>query len=812
MYHRTVILLLACLVTSILNAQDPVKELAAWQQQFPTEKIYLHTDRDRYQLHDTVWFKAYLSQDYLPDTLSTVLYVELISSDGRKWGQQVLPVIFGTSYGQFELPDSCKPGEYLIRAWTPLMLNGSSSRIYEKYFRIDKPIRAGEIHTLPTVNAGTNAVNEEPGISTLVAIQFFPEGGNLIGGVVNNVAFQIKNESGTSIDGTGILYEENGKELFSIGTVQQGRGIFEWTPERGKKYFVKLSGSSRKFSLPEIQQDGLAMTLIPHPQGWFFELRAGSENPLFRPAYMVGQMQQEIVFQTALSGNKKGWQGLLNTTHLHSGILRVTIFNTDHMPLAERLCFVDNGEYKTAVNLQMDSLSFVPHALNQWKLQLADTIRGSLSVSITDATQESAASAKDNIISTMLLSASVASKLSESAWYFQTTKDSSISGLDLLMMTDGWTRFNWETIGKELQNGNQFQDPGFITLEGTVLLKGTRKPFANKDLFVIMGAMGRGQNLFLTKTDDKGKFKLDSMLFSGNVRFYFMEPRGKKSQYIEVQMKQDTISIAAAPLPVSWLTSLALSDIPNSGYDVDAISKEEGTLLEGITVEAHRKSPEQIVDERYSSGLFSGFATRSFDLVSEEQLITEPTIFDYLIARVPGLSFTANGPDYVLYYRQGPSASSLGPIPMTVFLNEVETDPSVIAAIPPNDIALVKIFNTFVGAFGNGAGGAMAIYTKKGADMSKAAARGAIITYRGFSIRKEFQSPDYKALQGIFVKADRRKTLEWRPNIFVNHVNPSIPVRFYNNDGAKAFRIRVEGMTSEGKLISFDQLIRSEKH
>ena len=50
---------------------------------------------------------------------------------------------------------------------------------------------------------------------------------------------------------------------------------------------------------------------------------------------------------------------------------------------------------------------------------------------------------------------------------------------------------------------------------------------------------------------------------------------------------------------------------------------------------------------------------------------------------------------------------------MILYLNEIETDAGVIATIPGNQIAMVKVFSSFAGASGNGAGGVLAIYTKK---------------------------------------------------------------------------------------------------
>lgn len=812
MHHRFVIFVLGLLCCFPARAQNSLLLQAEWNQRFPLEKIYFHLDRSDYQAGDTVWFKAYLSHEQLPDTLSTVLYTQLWTSTGKMVSEQVWPILFGTSHGQFELFDSLVAGEYMIKAWTAQLLNLSPQGAYQKYFGVRAKMKS--------TGKASVAVIEKSDLSSATAItndppkvRFFPEGGNLVEGVVNTVAFEALQGLQMPLTGQGWLKDETGTIVSKFTASFNGRGLLEWTPEKGKCYFVEFADDSTRtrIAIPAAIPQGIAMTILPQGQDWYFELRQGASDPVFQPAYMVGLLGNEVVFTTTLTGNKKKWQGVLKTAKLRSGILQVTIFNKEEIPLAERLCFVNNKEYQTTVQLLTDTISFEPKARNHFRLSIADTIKASLSVSVTDATLEETVTANDNIISTLLLTADCLDRIIRAPSYLDESATNAPEELDLLLMTRGWRRFNWSKVSSVIQQSVPNKDPGYITLEGVAYMKGTRKPFANKDLFVIMGSMAKGQNTFITKTNEKGQFSIDSMLFQGTVRFYFMEPRGKKSQYIDIELKKDTVTFLPH-LPVEpWSVSSSATSSLSVGYNSKEVAMAEGDMLEEVTLEVQKKSPEQIVDERYSSGLFSGFATRTLDLVSSDQMITEATIFDYLIARVPGLSFTANGPEYVLYYRQGPSASSLGPIPMTVFLNEVETDPSLIAAIPPNEIALVKVFGTFAGAFGNGAGGAMAIYTKKGADMNKSVARGDMVTYRGFTLRREFYAPDYGALQGSFVKNDKRKTLAWRPNILINNSNPLVPISFYNNDGAKAFRVRAEGMTVDGKFIFLDQIIRNNK-
>ncbi|MBK8141117.1 MAG: hypothetical protein IPK57_08880 [Chitinophagaceae bacterium] len=107
-----------------------------------------------------------------------------------------------------------------------------------------------------------------------------------------------------------------------------------------------------------------------------------------------------------------------------------------------------------------------------------------------------------------------------------------------------------------------------------------------------------------------------------------------------------------------------------------------------------------------------------------------------------------------------------------------------------------------------GSGGALAIYTKKGQDI-KNSSRGDLISYKGFSVVKEFYAPNYKAEPELLSKGDSRITLDWRPNIFINNSNPVIPVSFYNSDRTKKFRVVVEGMTTSGKMISLEKIIEA---
>jgi hypothetical protein len=147
----------------------------------------------------------------------------------------------------------------------------------------------------------------------------------------------------------------------------------------------------------------------------------------------------------------------------------------------------------------------------------------------------------------------------------------------------------------------------------------------------------------------------------------------------------------------------------------------------------------------------------------------------------------------------------MGLIPMTLYLDEIETDASFISSIPASQVAMVKVYNSFVGAVGNGAGGVLAIYSKKGADLYNSASITDIVRYQGYSVIKEFYSPDYSVDTAAIKKQDNRITLFWAPQIVVSSINGNISFTFYNNDRTKQFKIVVEGMTIDGKLLMLEK-------
>jgi hypothetical protein len=54
--------------------------LSFYSDNFPQEKVHLHTDKEGYLPGETIWFKAYIMADELPSSFSTNFYADLLDA------------------------------------------------------------------------------------------------------------------------------------------------------------------------------------------------------------------------------------------------------------------------------------------------------------------------------------------------------------------------------------------------------------------------------------------------------------------------------------------------------------------------------------------------------------------------------------------------------------------------------------------------------------------------------------------------------------------------------------------------------------
>ncbi len=218
-----------------------------------------------------------------------------------------------------------------------------------------------------------------------------------------------------------------------------------------------------------------------------------------------------------------------------------------------------------------------------------------------------------------------------------------------------------------------------------------------------------------------------------------------------------------------------------------------------MLIKTKTKTPVQILDEKYASGMFGGGDGYQFDLVNDNLANTSPNIFTYLQGKVAGLNINATGATPTLDWRGG------APL---LFLDEVPADANFLSSISVNDVAYIKVFRPpFYGASG-GSSGAIAIYTRRGSDAKSVPGKGLTSSnISGYTLIRQFYSPNYASYNAANERKDLRTTLYWNPQVNTTPLKNKVLLSFYNNDVSKRFRVIVEGMSKDGRLVHLEQVM-----
>jgi len=188
----------------------------------------------------------------------------------------------------------------------------------------------------------------------------------------------------------------------------------------------------------------------------------------------------------------------------------------------------------------------------------------------------------------------------------------------------------------------------------------------------------------------------------------------------------------------------------------------------------------------------------TFDLT--DKTLPYTSIFQFLQGRVAGLMINGNPMDPQVRWRGGSPG---------FFLDEIPVSAEEIATVPVEDIALVKVYRPpFYGGFGGGSG-AIAIYTKKGGDESFSPGRGfEKLRIPGYTIVRQFYSPDYAVKKKINELPDKRATLYWNPDLTPDSASHKAVFSFYNTDVTKKMRIIIEGICSDGSIGRTEKIVQ----
>jgi hypothetical protein len=771
--------------------QNIVSKLKLLSADHIIEKAYLHFDKPYYAAGDTMYFKAYVTLGERHDLskASGILYVDLISPKNISVASIKIQLVDGVGWGDFALPDSWQEGNYRVRAYT-------------KYMRNDPDYFFDQVIPIGSVSNNSVAENSTAMAQSVKAdVQFFPEGGDLVTGLVSKVAFKAIGTNGLGINVKGLIVDNTNNEVSRFSSTHLGMGIFYFEPQEGKSYKAKITyadGSQNTVDLPKPKLEGIVLAVSDTLDKMSIEMhcnKAYLQNNLNKDVNLVVYSGGMVTSVNTKLDNRAIGMDVPNKNFV-SGIVKVTLFSQSGEPLSERLLFLQNHDL---LNLAVTSNKTAYK--NNEKVQInvnaknnaGTAAAGHFSVAVIDESKLPVDENIENtILTNLLLTADLKGYVEKPNYYFSNNTKNTSADLDALMLTQGYRRFSW----KELLNDSY---PKFtIPSETAFAIAGQAKidgaPMAKKSILLRATSDAIfGNRLLSQQTDETGKFKFEGLVFNKTAQFVIQSEKSKgKTAQITLDAEEPGPVVSNNNLPGrAGDVNVAMQVYLNNVKEQSNFINNNTVVLENINVKGK---------PLYKSSSLSGAGNADQVLINDD-IRGFANLSDVLNGKLHG-GYVQSGIPYLSSSRTigaGMAANE----PMLVIVDGVSYSGSIdnFSTSSIETIEVLKSQNAAIYGV-QGASGVLVINTKQTTLLpeSQTTPLGVLQFKRtGFYKAREFYSPKYETTDRANNQPDLRTTIFWKPELLTDK-DGNASFDYYNADGHGTYRLVIEGIDEKGNI------------
>ncbi|MEA3478499.1 MAG: TonB-dependent receptor plug domain-containing protein, partial [Bacteroidota bacterium] len=491
------------------------------------------------------------------------------------------------------------------------------------------------------------------------------------------------------------------------------------------------------------------------------------------------------------------------------------------LPVSERLIFSTNFQIND-IRIKPDKQAY--ETRSRVRLRLSDAREmdnqswSNLSLVVVDEFATSQDDPSTNILSWLLIDSELKGHIESPQEYFvDDPQMASATKLDLLMITQGWSRYIWskpeEYLALKTADEEGFNISGTVNrvvgnipvTEGTVELKVYNSDFMHMDELEI---------------NEEGRFIFEDVNFM-DTAYVFIQARNKRDK-LTFKVSLDPLfnkfpESSAKYLPKLESTSVKQAELYQKQYD-NLQALKEYTLssgafyIEEVTVYDYKREKDDGHFRIYPK------PTNSKEITNRD--LTYPSVIDYIQGRFAGVTVTSTKNIII----RGKSSLTGGALRAEIFSMRGAEDPGheeeytsalllldglpvskdAFLSIPMSDIDKVEVLKNpgETAIFGNrGAGGVVSVFTKRGGApeyIDKYLPGTIAEKLAGYASNREFYSPKYTPETINAERPDHRIVLHWDPNIFTEKGRAS--VSFYASDDLSRYNVYVEGITRDGKI------------
>lgn len=655
-----------------------------------------------------------------------------------------------------------------------------------------------------------------PSFSDEYHVHFCPEGGNLVGGIAQVIAFKALSANGKSCEVKGELFSSKGEHIATLATEHRGMGRFVMRPTVGESYYAEFSSASgitRRFDLPQVESAGVALRVMRQADRYMALVQSSGVD--------ISNYAAVIHSRGAVVGVVEDLQRPIKifNRELLDGIAQISVVEkSSNTVVAERLFFVRNGCYaQAAITKNRERYNCRQHV--NMDIAVTDSqgraASGNFSMTVTDASVVERSEENENILSYMLLSSDLRGEVEDPGSYFVDNNQKTLDNLDLVMMTNGWRRY-------ELQSVLAGELPRIITpMEESERVRGS-----------VFGLIGKAKKpsvvLMNPKTMQVEQFELseyNNFIIAGldckEDTQYIIQALNKKGRDKTVRIEIETENFPvitsshlrehylspAMPIPSAFLTRAKERYFNEGG--------ERVVDIEEIVIMARRRSSSFFATSTAGSmlhGDLSRFATVYDALATFKELEvvgTMVTTKQHYAARDVRVAFeeTFDNADEsnsdMAFLQTVPSVEQDVNVP-DVYINGNLADISDLGDYDTKYVERLSFADgraaTMLG-LPAGQGAILMEVSKEGMVYTTDSDAMARILVRGSHKPAEFFKPKYSTAAELYnSNKDMRSTIAWEP-LLRPAADGKIAVDFYTADRSGLYDVIIEGVTDGGELL-----------
>ncbi len=639
-----------------------------------------------------------------------------------------------------------------------------------------------------------------PEFSDNFDLQFFPEGGAFLAGGPQRVAFKAMAVSGVSEEVTGAIFDANNREVAQFSSSHKGMGYFEMTPEAGAVYYAKAksaSGYSKNIPLPEVRTSGCVLRAERVRDRIMYSVRHSDDvnaSHLYVAILSGGKLLKVDKFEPARPIRR------FSTKGCPSGIMNIALMDKEGSVLSERLLFI-KGDSTPIMNVTTDKADYAGRQQVEMEIHLVDAagkpLSGQFAMSVTDAGLVARDTLSDNVVSYMLLSSDIKGNIEEPAYYFSSDSPEVNANLDILMMTQGWKRFDLTDIVKrkfsapEMAHEESYNITGDVTgFFGNAARKPSLALFIPRQRYMDVFKLDKSHKFHISGIDtpDTTTIILHTV---GRFGGLFLNLNLNRAEELLPGIKFSRSRLATPPvIPPAYLSQMKEKYYYEGG--------EKVYMFDEVTVTASRISKVFGIDDVVPTYSIDG---RRLEAYANADIYS-------LLRTLPGVRVKYGSNVFASTTTGYATVWVDGTMPL-IYIDGLQMYQIDLEAINMKEIAKIDLVTgpdaLLFGFAGDRSYGVISITLKPDASFNRIHPNNfAMITPLGYSRPAEFYNPKYGTPeQKDNQSPDLRTTICWDPHIKVDSTGVA-RVNFYTADSSTAYDVTLEGVTSNGSPCRYE--------